>query len=496
MCERLDGLVAAEQAPSGHGLASRQAERQVGYGGRRMPYAPVASRLSPVVTLLAALLPAQSGAAPPAQLVERIDAAVQPHLAHPSAVGLAVGVARGGEVVLEKGYGRAELEFDQPAGPATMFRIGSVTKQFTAALVMRSVERGQVALDDPLSKFVPESEFPTGGRAVTIRQLLNHTSGIPSYTDLGDVWQKTIPLELSHAELLALVAGRPFDFEPGTQFRYNNTGYYLLGMVLERVHGKPYARILQEELCTPLGLARTRYDSNSDLIRDRAQGYQTKDGALANDEPIGLSQPGAAGALLSTGGDLVRWSTALTAGKVVKPESYALMVTPTRLPDGSDTGYGFGLMVGEVLGRRCVQHGGGINGFASVLVWFPEDDLHVAVISNSERLSPQRVAKDIVRAVLGIEKAQAKDLPVDAATAQRVAGAYRIEQLDMQLEVRAADGKVTVQAEGQGAFRALWQGEGEFRAEFDTDVRLVFAADGKSFTLHQGGGVFVAKRVE
>lgn len=434
------------------------------------------------VLLFATTLAAQ------ADLAARVDAIAARHLQRPGAVGLSVGIARGGTVLLERGYGLADAEFDVPADAATMFRIGSVTKQFTAALVMRAVERGELALADPLSRFVPD--FDTGEHVVTVRQLLNHTSGIKSYTDLGPEWQAKWPLELSDAELLGLVAGKPFDFAPGTDWHYNNTGYYLLGMVLAKVHGKPYAQVVVDELSRPLGLTRTRYDSNQELIKNRAQGYSFRRGVLANDEVLGMSQPGAAGGLLSTGGDLVRWSMALGGGKVVQPESLALMCTPTVLPDGKDTGYGFGLMIGEFAGRRCIRHGGGIHGFNSMLLWLPDDDLHVAVVSNGERVPSNRVADDIVYEVLGVERPTAKDLPVPAELLQSICGDWRLEPMGLDARVFERDGKPMLQAQGQGAFRLLWQGEDEFRAEFDAEVRVVFAADRQSFALHQGGGVF------
>ncbi|MEO6595371.1 MAG: serine hydrolase domain-containing protein, partial [Planctomycetota bacterium] len=221
----------------------------------------------------------------------KVEALVAGRLAKPDAVGLSVAIAQRGEVLLSKGYGLAEAEFEVPATATTMFRIGSITKQFTAAAIMRLIEQQKLSLDDPLSKFVPD--FPTQvspkGKPVTIRNLLNHSSGIPSYTELGESWQKLQPLELSHQELLALVAGKPFDFEPDTDWHYNNTGYYLLGMVLEQVHGKSYAQVVHDELCAPLELAHTRYDVSSELIKGRAQGYGEKNGVLRNDEPLGMS---------------------------------------------------------------------------------------------------------------------------------------------------------------------------------------------------------------
>lgn len=354
----------------------------------------------------------------PAWLTE-VDALVSKRLSGPNAIGFSIGVAQKGEVLLAKGYGQADLEAGSAADAETMFRIGSVTKRFTAALIVQAIAAGNLSLDATLDTFVPD--FPLQGKKVTIRHLLNHTSGIPNYTDVGKEWEKVQPLELSHAELLALVAGKPFDFEPGTDWRYDNTGYYLLGMVLEKVHGKPYAKCI-DELCASIGLTRTRHDSNRELIRNRAQGYGVENGKTVNDEPLGMNQPGAAGALLSTGGDLVRWSMALAGGKVVDAASYTQMTTPPQI-DGKDTHYGFGLMVGQVEGQPAVMHGGGIHGFNSVLLHLPAHGLHVAVLSNGERASSQKLAEAIVRAVLGLQEFVAKDLPLPAALRDQLAGA-------------------------------------------------------------------------
>lgn len=443
------------------------------------------------LTLALLLLATPSLLAQERDLPTKIDVAVQRHMQKPTAVGLSVGVALGGKVIA-KGYGLADAEFDVAANADTSFRIGSITKQFTAALVLRQIEAGKVALEDPLGKHVPD--FPTAGKTVTVRQLLDHTSGIKSYTDLGPEWETKRPLELTHAELLGLVAGKPFDFEPGTDWHYNNTGYYLLGVLLEKVSGKTYAQLIRDEIATPLGLRRTRYDSNGELIKNRAQGYEFDGDTLRNDAPLGMSQPGAAGALLSNGGDLVRWSMALSEGKVVSKASYARMIETTVLPSGRDTRYAFGLGRDEFGGKARVHHGGGINGFNSFLFWLPELGFHVAVISNSERLNAKRVAEEIAYEVLGLERPNADDKPTTPELRALVAGEYLIDTLGMSIKVFEEDGKTMAQGEGQGAFAILWQGELEFRASFDPAVKLVWQTDGKSFELHQGGGVFVAKR--
>ena len=181
----------------------------------------------------------------------KVDAIVKKHMQKPAAVGLSLGVARRGTVLLATAYGLADAELDVPANADTLFRIGSITKQFSSAMIMRLVEKGELSLDDRLGKLLPDAPFPA--EPITLRHLLDHTSGIPSYTDLGREWVKKQPLELTDQELLALIDGKPLTFAPGEGWHYNNTGYYLLGMLLSKRHGKPYAQVLQDELCKPLG---------------------------------------------------------------------------------------------------------------------------------------------------------------------------------------------------------------------------------------------------
>jgi CubicO group peptidase (beta-lactamase class C family) len=299
-----------------------------------------------------------------------VDAIVQKHMRGPGAVGISVAVARGSEIFYSKAYGFADLELAVSADEETMFRIGSVTKQFTAAAILVLAERGKLSIDDPLARFLPD--YPTHGKEVTLRHLLTHTSGVPSYTDLGPEWEQVVARELSDEELVALWKDRPLDFEPGTRWRYSNSGYYLLGMVIAKVSGRSYADFLRETFFDPLKLTRTRYDSNAEVLLNRAQGYDFEDGRFWNDRLIGMSQPGAAGGLISTSSDLVRWQMALVSGRVVRPESWEEMTLPYMLASGSETDYGMGLMLQTQAGQRCIWHGGGIFGFNSALMYFPD----------------------------------------------------------------------------------------------------------------------------
>jgi len=449
---------------------------------------------------LTLLFPRPAAAQAPADdaLIAQIDALAAKALQKPGAAGLSIAVARGDTFILNKGYGKADLENNVPATQDSLFRIGSVTKQYTAAAIMKLAEQGKLSLDDDFTKYV---DFPTQGHSVTIRQLLNHTSGIKSYTDTPGFFETGSALDLTPTQVLDTVRTLPFDFEPGSKWAYNNTGYHLLGMVIEKVAAAAYADYLDAEFFTPLNLKQTRYDSNSDIIPNRARGYSFKNGKAANAAHLGMTIPFSAGGLMATAHDLVAWQVALAAGKAVSLDSYTQMTTPTKLPDGSDTKYGFGLFMDEFEGHPRVQHGGGINGFNSMLAYYPKESVSVAVISSSETVPSARLAQEIAGAVLGIKAPEVKDLALPADVLDSCTGNYHIADIGLDLAVTTAIGKLIIQATDQPAVPVMAQGDREFRASFDTSVRLVFDApvppDAKcpSFTLHQGGFTFKALRV-
>lgn len=336
---------------------------------------------------------------------ERVRHIIEEAMRSRHAVGLSVAIARGEEMILADGFGLADVEHDVPVTDETIFRIASLTKQFTAAMIMKLVEQDRLTLDDELTKYV---EYPTGEHTVAIRHLLNHTSGIPSYTGVGLFWKEGAPCELTHEELLAFVKDQPFDFVPGEQYRYSNTGYYLLGMVIETVTGRSYGEALTELICDPLGLEHTRYQSHRKIIPHRACGYGVERGALANALHLSASTPGGAGGIISTARDLVRWQRALAAGKVVSAASYEQMITPTMLTDGSMHPYGFGLVISKLGDQPLIGHAGGIFGFSTSLLYLPEANLHVAVLSNCEALPAEPIGLRIVRALLEASESEEK----------------------------------------------------------------------------------------
>jgi D-alanyl-D-alanine carboxypeptidase len=377
---------------------------------------------------------------------------------------LSIAVVRGRDTIVMKGYGFADMENEVPATAQTIYRIGSVTKQFTSAAIMRLVEEGKLSLDDDVTKYVPNA--PVQGRRVPVRLLLNHTSGIPSYTDIGPVFGRHIRTDLAQDSLLALVRSDSLQFEPGRHFYYNNTGYYLLGMIIEKVTGKKYGDYLKETFFTPNNLSSTMYCSVSPIIKKRAQGYDRTPAGLVNAAYISMDLPYAAGSLCSSVGDLVAWTRLLHSGKIVNPTSFQAMTTPVKLPVPRSMSYGFGLVSDTLGSHRRIQHGGGINGFISSLAHYPNDSLTIVVLANTSPAPSDQLADDIARIAFGMPArtppARPADLPIAAEESTRLAGNYRLGWPDGKrrpTRVYQENGQLMIQIEGQPAIKLMKQAE-------------------------------------
>ena len=336
-----------------------------------------------------------------------IDKLMADELATRKLAGAVVGVLKDGKIVLVKGYGMADLEDGQEVKPGTIFRIGSITKQFTSAMLLLLVERGQLSLNDPISKYFPDFPHAEG---ITVRHLLDHTSGIHSYTDQA-FWEAKSPLGVrmwrAHTmpQLVAGIAAQDnlTDFPVGTDYRYNNSAYVMAGALVEKLTGKPYAVALDEMIAKPLGLTDTAYDDEIMIVPRRAKGYGLRDDKLVNAEALSVSISGGAGGIRSTATDVLRWHQALFGGKLLKPESLTVMTEPTRLKDGRLTSqaqkpdtkgnppmeYGLGLAFGTRGGRRAIGHGGAINGFSSNLYTFPDQRTTIVMLANTDGAAGQ-----------------------------------------------------------------------------------------------------------
>lgn len=436
--------------------------------------------------------PLASQSSRPDRLTARIDSAAKAALSSKATPSVSIAISRKGRTIYSKAFGTADLEQRVLATPNTVYLIGSVTKQFTAAAVLALVEDGKLSLDDQMGKFFPE--WPAAGRGVTIRQLLNHTSGIKDYTSVPR-WLRVMALPLPHDSMLALFRDEPMDFAPGTEWRYDNSGYYLLGVIIEKASGRTYAEYVARRLLEPAGLKATRYCTSRSVVPGRTPGYSAGPDGFTNAAPINVDQAYAAGALCSTPGDLLAWTRALEGGRVIKPESYRMMTTPLPLPGGKDQTYGFGLGIGNWSGHRSVSHNGGINGFNSYLASYPDDSLIVAVVVNVESGEADRIGRKVSQWALGIPDEVVKDLSVPEAELARVAGHYA--QGETKLEIRAESGRLMGYGLGKPT-RVLFQGGGEFRLESSPDFRVRFPGAGpraEAMTVITPGGSLTLPRV-
>lgn len=325
----------------------------------------------------------------PARFGERVDTFVRTEMARQDLVGLSLAVIHRGRIILERGYGFANLEHRVPAAPETIYQSGSVGKQFTAGAVMLLVEEGRLGLEDPVTRFFPDA--PASWRQVTIRHLLTHTSGAGDYPDDFDFRR-----DYTEAEMVAMVLAQPFMFAPGAEWRYSNLGYVLLGAIIRAASGQFYGDFLAERIFRPLGMTTARVISEADLVPNRAAGYTREAGVLRNQDWVAPSlNTTADGALYLTVRDMARWDSALHGTGLFTPRSLAAIRTPVTLTGGGTYPYGFGWRVGAAGGHAIMAHSGSWQGFKSYIVRYPDDGLTVVAFANLAEADPTRVAQGV-----------------------------------------------------------------------------------------------------
>jgi CubicO group peptidase (beta-lactamase class C family) len=312
---------------------------------------------------------------------EKIDALIQQYVANKQFNG-SVLVAEKGQVIFKKGYGMANMEWSIPNAPDTKFRLGSITKQFTAMLIMQLVEKGKLKLAGHVTDYLPDYPKATGDK-ITVHHLLTHTSGIPNYTSFPGFFQTKSRDPYKPEAFLKTFADMPLDFEPGSKFSYSNSGYFLLGVIIEKVTGKSYADVLNDNILAPLQLNGTGYDLFSSILPKRAAGYEKQGAGYVNASYLDMSIPYAAGSLYSTVEDLYKWDQALYTDKLLPASAKATMFTPFL--DHYAYGWGVGkTKVGNIKDSlQLIEHGGGINGFNTVISRVPMDKQLVVLLNNT-----------------------------------------------------------------------------------------------------------------
>jgi len=410
-----------------------------------------------------------------AQDAARMDEVVQSYVRDKTFMGTVL-VARDADVILSKGYGSANLEWNIPNTPATKFRLGSITKQFTAACILLLAERGKLTLDDPIKKYMPDA--PAAWDKITIFNLLTHTAGIPNFTNLPEY--KSLQLsEAPVAKSIAMVRDKPLDFAPGEKMSYSNSGYLVLGYVIERVTGASYEQFVTENIFTPLGMKDSGYDSNTAIIPRRAAGYTPSASGPVNAGFIHMSIPHAAGALYSTTGDLLRWEQGLFGGKVISAASLTKMTTPFK------NDYAFGLTVQMASGRKVIQHGGGIEGFNTFLAYYPDSKVTLAVLANINGQAPGQIAAKLGELAHGgtiQTTSERKEISLPVATLSKYVGTYELGP-GANMMIRLAGDHLTTQLTGQQQFPIFAESETKFFLKA-VDAQVEFFMDASGAVTH------------
>ena len=424
---------------------------------------------------------------PQPAVATQIDAAIAPSFAA-DAPGATVIVVKDGKTILRRAYGVADTATGAALRPEMVMRLGSITKQFTAAAILLLAEERKLSIDDDIRKHLPG--YPTHGKRITVEHLLTHTSGIVSFTSKPGEEGRALR-DIGVDDMIDFFKNDPLDFEPGSEFRYNNSGYFLLGAIIEAVSGEPYHSFLKRRIFVPLGMKDTAYEGHARRAAPVAVGHSRGEKGFEHAAPLSMSQPYAAGALVSTVDDLARWDAAIASGRLLSPASWRRAFTSYRLNDGKPTGYGYGWETGKVQGEAMVGHGGAINGFTSFALRIPERKVYVAVLSNSDSgpANPGLVARKAAAVAIGKPYREFVEvaLPPDALDA--VSGTYDAGEGVQRVFRRAREG-LLMQLSGQPPVRLTAASKNEFFVARGLDwFAFQRDANGKvlGVTLHREG---------
>lgn len=377
-------------------------------------------------------------------LDQKIDAMAS-HMYPEDGPGVSILVAKDGEPIYQQAFGLASLELNIPMETKNVFEIGSITKQFTAVAILMLEEQGKLSVNDDILKYIPD--YPTNGKTITIHNLLNHTSGIKSYTSMPS-FQKLAAIDMTPTELIDKFKNEPMDFDPGEEFKYNNSGYILLGHIIEVVSKMTYEDYIEKNIFEKLGMSNSYYGSNSQLIPNRADGYQGGPNGFANSNYLSMTLPYAAGSLMSTTNDLLTWQNALNNHILISNSSYEKAIHGSTLNNGEHIDYGYGLTEGKISGSTAIQHGGGIFGYTTMGVYFPDERVFVSALSNCNCKDVSSLAERIGAIAIG-KPLKGKEDAITLTNEQlnAWAGTYEFEGNVLRF-VTVKDGKIFSQREG------------------------------------------------
>ncbi len=343
--------------------------------------------------------------------------------------GATVLVARNGQIIYKKAFGMANLELNVPMQVDNVFWVASIGKQFTAVAILQLMEQGKLNLHDDITRFIPD--YPTQGKEITIEHLLTHTSGIHNFSGMKDP-EKKLALDCTPNEVIDFFKNLPMRFAPGSKWEYSNSGYFLLGHIIETITGKTYAEYLEENIFKPLGMTNSLYASNTRIIKNRVGAYSLGDMGFENSKPQNISHVYSAGAIQSTVEDLFKWHQAVHTFKLVRRENLERAFTRYKLTNGRETDYGYGWRLGYVYESPSIWHGGLIAGFGTMEMYLPKEDVFVAVFSNCDCNYPKDITSRLAALAVG-KPSEYREIPLESSILQGYTGIYENEKRQQRI---------------------------------------------------------------
>ncbi|MHA7057197.1 serine hydrolase [Aquimarina sp. M1] len=362
--------------------------------------------------------------------------------------GISILIAKNGKPFYRKAFGKANLELDVPMKPENVFEIGSITKQFTAVAILMLEEQGKLKIEDEITKYIPD--YPTNEKKITIHHLLNHTSGIKSYTGMGS-FMESARTDMTPTELIDVFKNEPMDFDPGEEFRYNNSGYILLGHIIEVVTKDTYENFIEKNIFEKIGMNSSYYGSMSELIKNRASGYKQEGDSYLNADYLSLTLPYAAGSLMSTVDDLLKWQNAVSANTFIKRTSLEKAINGSTLNNGEEINYGYGWGKINIQGSKGYAHSGGIFGYTTNEIFLKDENVYIIGLTNCNCKNVSEITMKVAATVIGKPIPDKKDaIALSVDQVKKWVGAYEFKD-NVIRHIILKEGKLFSLREGENS---------------------------------------------
>lgn len=418
--------------------------------------------------------------------------------------GISILIAKNGKTVYKKAFGKSNLELNTVMTPNNVFQIGSITKQFTAVSILMLQEQGKLKIEDEITKYIPD--YPTNGKIITIYHLLNHTSGIKGRTPVGN--PKVVREDKTAVELIDYFKNLPANFDPGEQFRYSNSGYIILGRIIEIVSGQSYEDFIEKNIFDKLGMTSSFYGSNKEIITNRASGYQHQNDKYVNSDYMSLTLPYSAGSILSNTDDLLKWQNAINANTLIDSISLKKAISPSTLNNGKKIPYGYGWRIGYLNGSPVIAHHGSTLGYSSSAIYLPKENVYVVSLTNcncknifkTSEINAKIAAIAIGKPITKTSSKAKKEIVVDSKILRQYIGEYELGT-NLIINITYEDSAIYILAPNQSKSVKLFAKQENYFFVKVSEAEITFNANTEgeiiSLTLNTGTGrQLIAKKIK